>query len=105
MLKPEQAKARLAEWQLPQDEDRIGKEIERLPAKLRELARRTYSNWTDEEREMAAKEGHEKVTKLKRDATIAIDRLPAKERAAVFSVVSMQLAPVMEQAWQLIKTT
>lgn len=39
MLKPEQAKARLDEWRLPETENRLAAGIQKLPPRVREVAK------------------------------------------------------------------
>ena len=106
MLKVDEAKARLSEWRLPEEEDRIEREVGALPEKLRKLAKSICWRWTDEERAAVKFDyDYEKVRNRKRAAAVEVDQLPVKERAKIFGVVSPGLAPHMEQTWQLLKTT
>ena len=50
MLKPEQAQARLAEWQLPRERDRIAEAILGLPPRLSDLAAWAYRRPKDDPR-------------------------------------------------------
>jgi hypothetical protein len=105
VLKPEQAQARLAGWKLPDDPNRIAADLKRLPAKLRDLAARAYDLPNDDGSK--AYEPHDWEERKRRlyAAALEIDRLPIRNRAQIFSVVSPKLTPAMESAWQLLKTT
>ncbi|MCI0357954.1 MAG: DUF4132 domain-containing protein [Planctomycetaceae bacterium] len=100
MLKPDQAKARLAEWQLPEDENRLADGVKQLPAALGELAEVVFNLNEDEEDNV----DWQVQQKRHQQAILRFDRLTAKERAQVFSLVSPKIAPAMEAAWQLLKT-
>jgi hypothetical protein len=107
MLKPEQAQARLAEYKLPDEPNRIAAEVKRLPAELRDLAARAYNvveKSDDDDSEDGANDWQKARQRLRENA-IAVDRLPPKERIRIFSVVGQKLAPAMERTWQLLKTT
>ncbi len=103
MLKPEQAKARLAEWQLPEEENRIAEGVKRLPGALQEHAGEVFSLRDDEER--GAHFDWEEQQKRMLAGALHLDRKSAKERAQVFAVVSPRLVAAMESTWQLLKTT
>lgn len=98
MLTPEQAKARIEEWCLPEDENRLRDEVARLPDKLRKLAEDTFA---------LTKEADEDVGKPDRQsqAILTLDRQTSSERRKVFATISPKLAPAMEQTWQFLKTT
>lgn len=103
MLSPEQAKARLAEWRLPEEQNRLKVEVARLPAALRELAEDAFELREDGDspRHIDWQSRHQ----LRRQATLALDRQALQDRAEVFATIAPQLAPAMEQTWQLLKTT
>jgi hypothetical protein len=106
MLKVEEAKAPIDEWRLPEDEDRIDRQLDDLPQNLREFAKRIFWHWREEDRAEAALDGgYERNNRRRRAATIEVDRLPVGERAKIFSLISPALAPHMEATWQLLKTT
>ncbi|HEX2476927.1 MAG TPA: DUF5724 domain-containing protein [Lacipirellulaceae bacterium] len=106
MLKPEQAQARLAEWKLPEDPNRIAADVKRLPAKLRDLAARAY-NVAEKSEDDDATDGAvdwQEVQRRFRANAIEVDRLPAKDRIQIFSVAGPKIAPAIESTWQLLKT-
>src|SRR5262245_8106273 len=103
MLKAEEAKARVDQWRLPKEADRIDGQLGELPEKLRELAKRIYWHWRDED--LAEDGDYQRNTRRRRAATVEVDRLSTKERAKIFGLVSPALVPYMEQTWQLLKTT
>lgn len=100
MLKPEQAKARLAEWQLPEDEDRIAVGVKQLPAALAEHAAAVHMVQNGDEQF-----DWEKQQARMHAAAIYLERAGAKQRAQVFEIVSPRLVTAMEATWQLVKTT
>ena len=100
MLQPEEAKARLAQWQLPSEHDRIERGLGALPAALRAVAEPALEIG----RGFADPAAAEKWRRRKHAAAIELDRLPAPERAQIFSVAP-QLAATMERAWQSLKAT
>jgi hypothetical protein len=102
MLKPDEAKARLTEWELPEGDKRISRAIEKLPAKLQSLAEPLF-NIFDDSKEPPG--GWEKWQAERIRATMALDQMDAKERAKVLAVISPQLADALEGAWQVLRAT
>src|SRR5262245_34733592 len=103
MLKPEAAKARLAEWRLPEEENRLQLEVTKLPTKLRELAETIFELREEED---STRPGDWQVREQRRhDATLELDRQSPDDRRKVFAVIAPHLSPSMEQTWQLLKTS
>ena len=102
MLTREEAKSRLAEWQLLQHENRVATAVRELPASLRDTA-----EWLldlNEDDEPRGRQGsYYRRAKKSRTAAIAFDRMSAKQRKKVFDILAPSLAPALEDAWQLIK--
>ncbi len=96
MLTREEAAARLAEWRLPEDENRLAQEVAGLPATLRELAEDVFSLGEHDPRER-----HRSSSQ----AGQALDELSTSRRARLFAAVAPKLVPAMEWTWQLLKTT
>ena len=102
MLLPEQAKLRLAEWQLPEDENRIAEGLKKLSAGLRKIAEPVFADPKDKHVRLGDDTEAEWDP---REAAAQIDRLSVKDRAKIFAVVAPQMTPAMEATWQLLKTT
>ena len=106
MLKPEDAKARLAEWTLPEGENPLAAAVKKLPEELREIAELIWELKQDENKVHAPYDAERNQRELQEQikAVIALDKLAERERLRVFAAISPALAPMMEQALQLLKT-
>src|SRR5262245_367345 len=103
MLKPEVAKARLAEWRLPEEENRLQLEVTRLPTTLRELAETIFELRAEDE---STRPGDWQEREQRRhDATLELDRQSPQDRHKVFAAIAPHLSLSMEQTWQLLKTS
>lgn len=102
MLKPEAAKARLAEWRLPEGEHRLAAAVKQLPEQVRTPIE-ILCGWSDEAKANRL-EAHMHPRRC-RVAAVQLDRAAAKDRAELFRLISPHLAAPLEAAWQLLKTT
>ncbi len=106
MLKPEIAKARLAEWRLPEGENRLQVAVAKLPAKLRDLANEIFEfgDEGDDDGSPPVFDWTERQARKHR-AALELDRQSVGDRGKVFAAIGPQLAPAMERTWQLLKST
>jgi len=102
MLKPEQAKERLAEWHLPPESNRYVDGIKSLPISVQAATAMLCGLVTPEQN----KQGGDWYTKRQHFAQAAfqLESATIADRAAAFTLIAPQLAPAMESAWQLLKT-
>ena len=103
MLTTEQAEARLAEWRLPNDTNRFEVAVQRLPTASREAAEWLFDLARTQPPANAGVYAWRREQAYQ--ATIDLDRMTAKQRRAVFEILSPSLATTIEGAWQLNKTT
>jgi hypothetical protein len=98
MLNPEQAKAQLDQWKLPKEKERFSSEIETLSPTAREIGKAMWANdlgpYQYEERQ-----------KRHQEAIRKIDKISDNHRKELFTLLSPKLAPAIEAAWELLKTT
>ncbi len=98
MLKPEQAAAQLAQWKLPEEENRFAKEMEKLSPAARQIAEAMWGNdlgpYQYEERQ-----------KRHQEATRKIDKISDNHRQELFTLLSPNLAPALAAAWEMLKST
>lgn len=116
MLKPEEAQKRLDAWRLPEDENRVLAAVRALPDDLRDHAARVLELVSDlkesgddeaedeEAADSSSRNAWEEVQRGQRESARFLDATPAARRT-LFELVSPALAPAIESAWQLIKTT
>src|SRR5262245_57164452 len=103
MLKPDQAKARLAEWKLPEEENRFKDAVARLPPELRKLAEHIFDLQGEEESPLD--EDWTQQQRRRQQSVLELDRRSDSDRAKVFAAIAPQLLSAMELTWQLLKTT
>jgi hypothetical protein len=99
MLKPEQAKARLDEWRLPESENRIAAGFMKLPAHIQSIAK-ILSACQDG----TVSDDWQAVQRRQCKAALDFDGLSRNDRAALFSILSPHLTAAMEDSWQLLKS-
>jgi hypothetical protein len=102
MLTPEQAKAKLAQWKLPEDENRLAAGVKNLPTAARQVAEALWglaANDDDDDLDWEARQ------RLQREAMAKLDKLSSKELKQLFQLISPQLVPTLKAGWELIKTT
>ncbi|HZZ73995.1 MAG TPA: DUF5724 domain-containing protein, partial [Pirellulales bacterium] len=97
MLKPDQAKARLAIWHLPPGTDRFEAGLKALPEGIQQAARTLCQpeetrSWDWES------------CRPKRQAARQFDQATVQDRRRLFALIAPRLESAMEAAWQLVKT-
>jgi len=102
MITPEQAQHRLAEWRLPKGQDRLKDEVAHLDPELRGVAEELLGLRIPENESPYAT-NRARRQRVQRSVSF-LDSQSTQTRAKVFSIISPQLASVMESTWQLIKT-
>jgi hypothetical protein len=101
VLTSEQAKERLAQWQIAKPDDkRNSSVIDRLPAELRDLSKRILQLHEEEPERL---EPDQALRRL-RNAAIEFDSLSPAQRAPIFQAIAPNLATAIESTWQLLKT-
>lgn len=103
MLNPDAAKARLAQWRLPEGEHRLAAAVKQLPEQVRTPVEILCG--LEEEREATKRLEWQERQRRRREAAAEFDRATTKDRAALFRLISPHLAAPLEAAWQLLKTT
>src|SRR5664279_2898839 len=103
MLSPDQAKARLAEWRLPEKENRLAEGVKRLPQSLRETAELAF-DLLDDSQPPHLHSWQRRQIRLWHLAN-RLTSLQANDRAKLFNIVAPPLASMMEKTWQLLPTT
>lgn len=98
MLKPEQAKARLDEWRLPESENRVADGIKKLPAHLQSMAKILCACQDD-----ASSRDWQVAQTRRREAALDFDGLSRNDRVSLFVMLSPHLSEAMENSWHLLK--
>jgi hypothetical protein len=98
MLRPDQAKARLAEWQIPEKVNRLAEGLPALPEPVRKPVETLFG--------LNVKVGARSQEELDapRKAALELERLGPALRAPVFNLIAPPLVASLEAAWQLIKS-
>ena len=107
MLAPEDAKARLAKWLLPLEENRVTLGIAKLSDRLRAIADVLWPYGKDEDADLRKDDWQARNARRQKrvaKATKALESLTNKDRKQLFDIVSPNLTAAFENGWELSKS-